>query len=172
MLKMVAAILAVMLMIPGALSANPAVAERYIPEARKIGDGVLTYWLWDVYRATLYASAEGWSADAPFALSLAYLRALKGGDIAERTISEIRDQGFSDEKTLTTWAARIGKFFPDVVDGDSLTAVRDRAGRTLFYSGVQRIGMVDDPIFSRCFFDIWLGEKTSEPKLRRALLGR
>lgn len=170
--RFLTAILAAMLLWPGVSSANPDVAKRYIPDAQKIGDGVLTYLFWDVYRATLYAPGTGWRADAPFVLSLAYMRDLKGRDIAERTISEMRDQGFSDEKKLTAWSKRLGALFPDVSDGDSLTAVRDGAGRTVFYSAAKRIGAIDDPAFSRRFFDIWLGEKTSEPKLRRALLGR
>lgn len=170
--KFLMGMIAAMLLWPGVPGANPDVAKRYMPDARKIGDGVLTYLFWDVYRATLYAPGTGWRADAPFALSLAYLRDLKGRDIAERTISEMRDQGFTDETKLADWSARLGDLFPDVSDGDSLTAVRDAAGRTVFYSAAQRIGMIEDPAFSRRFFDIWLGEKTSEPKLRRALLGR
>lgn len=169
--KVVAALFAMVLLWPGASNANPDVAKSYMPDAMKIGDGVLTYLFWDVYRATLYAPGSGWRADAPFALSLAYLRDLKGHDIAERTISEMRDQGFSDETKLAAWSVRLSRLFPDVTSGDSLTAVRDAAGRTIFYSAAQRIGTIKDPSFSRQFFDIWLGEKTSEPKLRRKLLG-
>ena len=164
-------ILAAALLWPAASGANPDVAKSYMPDARKIGDGVLTYLFWDVYRATLYAPGAGWRADAPFALSLAYLRDLKGRDIAERTISEIRDQGFGDETKLAAWFVRLAALLPDVAEGDSLTAVRDTAGRTVFYSDAHRIGVIDDPAFGQRFFDIWLGKKTSEPKLRRALLG-
>jgi hypothetical protein len=156
---------------PGAASANPAIAKRYLADVQKVGDGVLTYLFWDVYRATLYAPAAGWRRDAPFVLSLAYLRDLKGADIAGRTIAEIRDQGFTDKARLADWSDRLTALFPDVADGDSLTAVRDEAGRTIFYRGAGRIGIVDDAEFTRRFFDIWLGEKTSEPQLRRALLG-
>jgi hypothetical protein len=99
------------------------------------------------------------------------MRDLKGRDIAERTITEIRDQGFADEAKLSDWLARLTALFPDVGDGDSLTAIRDVAGRTLFYGGSRPIGAIDDPAFGRRFFDTWLGEKTSEPKLRRKLLG-
>jgi len=164
-------ILAAALLWPVASGANPIVAKRYVPDAQKIGDGVLSYLFWDVYKATLYAPGAGWRPDAPFALSLDYMRDLKGRDIAARTIDEIREQGFTDEAKLSDWAARLAELFPDVAEGDSLTAVRDTAGRTVFYSDAKRIGMIDDPAFSRRFFDIWLGEKTSEPKLRRALLG-
>lgn len=171
MLKVPAVIVVAMLLWPNAPSANLDVVKSYMPDARKIGDGMLTYLFWDVYRATLYAPGAGWSAEMPFALSLAYLLDLKGRDIAERTISEIRDQGFDDETKLAGWSVRLGELFPDVTNGDSLTAVRDVAGRTIYYSNAQRIGMVEDPVFGRLFFDIWLGDKTSEPKLRRALLG-
>lgn len=167
-----AVLLAAMLLSPGTLAANPDIAKRYMADARKIGDGVLTYLFWDVYRATLYAPAAGWRADSPFVLSLAYLRDLKGADIAERTIGEIRKQGFDDAAKLSDWSARLTKLFPDVTDGVSLTAARDARGRTVFYRGDVRIGIVDDAAFTKRFFDIWLGEKTSEPKLRRALLGR
>jgi len=171
MARVFAFLIAAAMLWPGAAAANPDIAKRYIEDARKIGDGVLTYLFWGVYRATLYAPAAGWRADAPFVLSLAYLRDLKGADIATRTIDEIRGQGFADDAKLAAWSARLTALFPDVTDGVSLTAARDAQGRTVFYRGAARIGIVDDTDFTRRFFDIWLGEKTSEPKLRRALLG-
>jgi hypothetical protein len=33
------------------------------------------------------------------------------------------------------------------------------------------VGVIRDAEFSRRFFNIWLGEKTSEPKLRAQLIG-
>ena len=171
MRKFFAVVLAAVLLWPMASTASPIVAGRYVPDAGKVGDGVLTYLFWDVYRATLYAPASNWRPDAPFALSLRYMREIKGRDIADRTIAEIRNQGFSDEAKLSAWSARLSALFPDVADGDNLTAVRDADGRTLFYRDTQRIGMIDDPAFALRFFGIWLGENTSEPKLRRQLLG-
>jgi hypothetical protein len=169
--KLCAVALAAALTWPGPAAANPDIAKRYIADAKKVGDGVLTYLFWDVYRATLYAPAAGWTPDGPFVLSLRYLRDLDGADIAERTIGEIRDQGFTDTARLAAWQARLAAIFPDVSDGVTLSATRDEKGRTVFYRGTDRIGAVDDTAFAKHFFDIWLGEKTSEPKLRRALLG-
>lgn len=172
MRKFLAAACACIFLWPATAAANLDIAKRYIVNAEKVGDGVLTYLFWDVYRATLYAPKAQWRPDAPFVLTLAYLRDLKGRDIAERTISEIRDQGYADETKMAAWFDRLAALFPDVGDGDSLTAVRDADGRTIFYQGAKRIGTVEDATFTSRFFDIWLGEKTSEPKLRRALLGR
>ena len=55
MRKVIFGILAAFLLWPGAVTANPLVADRYVPQAGKVGDGVLTYLFWDVYKATLYA---------------------------------------------------------------------------------------------------------------------
>jgi hypothetical protein len=171
MRKICTVLIAALLMWPAAAAANPDVAKRYIADSKKIGDGVLTYLFWDVYRATLYAPAAGWTADGPFVLSLRYLRDLSGADIAERTTDEIRGQGFTDKARLAAWQARLTAIFPDVSDGVVLSATRDKKGHTVFYRGADRIGAMEDPAFAKRFFDIWLGEKTSEPKLRRALLG-
>ena len=159
--------------LPQAAAADPvrAAVAAYVPDARKTGEGVLRYLFWDVYRAALYAPAAGWDANRPFALTLLYMRDLDGRDIADRTISEIEEQGFTDRVSLARWRAMLRKIFPDVTDGTRLTGIRDRAGATVFYRGGTRIGVVEDPEFTRRFFDIWLGEKTSEPALRNALLG-
>ncbi|MGB0630688.1 MAG: chalcone isomerase family protein [Alphaproteobacteria bacterium] len=167
------AVLVLLCLAPGPATAGSAeaLAARYFANPQKVGEAVLRYLFWDVYRAELFAPAARWRPDAPFALTLNYLRDLDGADIADRTISEMRDQGFSDEKILSDWQARLRAVFPDVSDGTRLTGVRDRGGRTIFYRDGRKIGEFDDPSFTRRFFDIWLGEKTSEPALRRALLG-
>ncbi len=144
---------------------------RYIENPRKIGEGILTILFWDVYRAELYAPMTGWRPDAPFALSLKYLRDLKGADIVDRTISEMRGQGFYDDLTLNAWRGQLQDIFPNVSDGTRLTGVRDNEGNTVFFRDGNKIGEVKDPAFTRRFFDIWLGARTSEPDLRRALFG-
>ena len=165
--------LVVLCILPGPAIAESAMstAARYIANPQKVGEAVLKYLFWDVYRVELFATPAGWRPDAPFALTLNYLRDFAGADIADRTISEMRGQGFSDEKTLADWRSRLLTIFPDVSEGTRLTGVRDSDGKTIFYLNGTKIGEIDDPSFTRPFFDIWLGEKTSEPALRRALLG-
>jgi hypothetical protein len=167
------AALVALYLLPGPAVADTALATaaRYVADPRKIGEAVLKYLFWDVYRAELYAPAAGWRPDAPFALSLNYLRDIDGADIADRTISEMRDQGFDDENKLSAWRIQLRVIFPDVSDGTRLTGVRDADGNTIFYRDGGKIGEIKDPSFTRRFFDIWLGDKTSEPALRRALLG-
>ncbi|MBC6498034.1 MAG: chalcone isomerase family protein [Alphaproteobacteria bacterium GM7ARS4] len=150
--------------------AEREVVKRSIPDARMVGTGRLTFWLWDVYDATLYAPQGTWHMNKPYALSLSYLRPLNGRDIATRSIEEIRSLGFDDEKTIQAWQDAMIEIFPDVDEQTTLTGVRDSKGHTLFYSNGTLLGRIDDPTFSQWFFGIWLSPKSPEPQLREQLL--
>lgn len=159
------------LMLPSMSIAETTITQTYIPNAQEVGSGRLTVFFWDVYDASLFAPDGEWSENKPYALSLSYLRDLKGSDIAERSVEEMREQGFSDEVTLATWHQKMKSLFPDVDDNTTLTGIRDQKGNTVFYHNGERLGAINDPEFSKWFFGIWLNENTSEPALRRKLLG-
>ncbi len=143
----------------------------FVPNEQKVGQGRFTYLFWDVYDATLYAPQGVWDNNKPFALTLSYLQPLKGEKIADRSIKEIRDLGFTDEAKLSTWRIQMRQIFPDVNKGITLTGIYTDAGDTIFYKNNVEIGRVKDPEFSKAFFGIWLNEKTSAPDLRQKLLG-
>jgi len=157
------------------LGVTPAYAMQHIrshiPTAQKVGQGRLTYLMWDVYDATLYAPQGQWSQGQPFALKLSYLREIEGKKIADRSVEEIRNQGFTDEVKLATWHAQMRKIFPNVDEGVSLTGVHTQKGETVFYKDNVEIGRIKDSEFSQAFFGIWLNEETSAPNLRLKLLG-
>ena len=142
-----------------------------VPSASVVGRGVLSYAFWDVYQATLYAPKGRFDLSKPVALSIEYYCAIDGKDIADRSVQEMRKQGFNDEIKLATWNAQMKAIFPDVRDGTVLSAVYTPGRQTVFYSGSTIIGTIKGDDFGRLFFGIWLDEKTSEPELRRALLG-
>lgn len=141
-----------------------------VPQAQEVGQARMTYMLWDVYDVALYAPDGQWQADQPYALKLSYLRSLDGDKIADRSVEEMRKQGFSDEVKLATWHTQMRDIFPNVEKGSILTGVLEANGDTVFYNGKTAIGRIDDPAFGKAFFGIWLDEKTSEPDLRRQLL--
>lgn len=145
--------------------------QTSIPDAAVVGRGVLSYAFWDVYEATLFAPDGVWDPGKSFALSLEYFRVIKGKDIADRSVQEIRQQGFTDEVTLAAWHAQMKAIFPDVKKGTVLTAVYIPGKQTTFYDDATFIGVIKGDDFGKSFFGIWLAEKTSEPALRRALLG-
>ena len=112
---------------------------------------------------------EWWSR--PLALELRYARNLDGSAIAERSLVEMRRQQAIGAEQGERWLAQMRTLFPDVKAGDRL-AGRYQPGRSVefFFNDAAR-GRIDDPLFARLFFGIWLAEQSSEPALRARLLG-
>lgn len=155
-----------------AVSAQGSSLERaWAPDLVLLGEGRLRVLFWDIYNASLYATNGVYDPEKPFALSLTYLRGFSGSDIAQRSIDEIRSQGFADETVLAFWMAQLNAIFPDVVEGDQITGISQPSEGTRFFLNGALIGTIADQNLSRRFFDIWLSEKTTEPGLRESLLG-
>ncbi|WP_240485164.1 chalcone isomerase family protein [Aestuariibacter salexigens] len=152
-------------------SAINNIVGQYFEQAEKVGEGRMTYLFWDVYDARLYAPQGKWQEDGPYVLELHYLRSLDGEAIAERSVEEIRKQGFDDNAILSDWLEQMRNIFPDVNKGVTLVGIADQNQHTHFYRNDELIGSVPDPEFTRRFFGIWLSENTSEPSLRKKLLG-
>jgi len=149
-----------------------AVAE--LPGARLLGQGRLTYFGLNVYGAKLWVTdvfkADDFSAH-PVALELEYARSLVGQLIAERSLDEMKKVGSVPQDKAAAWLASMVQIFPDVNKGDRITGVYHPVdGMRFFLNGKPR-GEVRDGAFARLFIGIWLSPRTSEPKLRQALLG-
>ena len=65
----------------------------------------------------------------------------------------------------------MARIFPDIKKGDTLIGVSLPGKEARFYNREKLIAVVPDPEFAKAFFDIWLSEKSSEPKMRLKLLG-
>ena len=107
----------------------------------------------------------------PFVVELVYDMSLKGKDIADRSVKEMRAQGVKDETKLKRWGDQMTKIFPDIKSGDTLIGLSIPGKEARFYNREKLIATVPDPEFAKAFFDIWLSEKSSEPQLRLKLLG-
>lgn len=155
-----------------AFSDTPPSALYYsVPNISPVGSGRYSVFLWDVYDATLYASNGKWHADKPFALSLTYLRDIKGKQIAKASIDRIQRQGVTNQQQLQSWSKQMTDLFPDVTEGSSITGYVNENRESVFFFGEQEIGRIRDPKFSKYFFNIWLGMDTEAPELRDQLLG-
>lgn len=104
----------------------------------------------------------------PYQLKLEYKREIAGAKIVESTQKEIKKLGGPAQK-LVNWIEQLKKIIPDVKSGDALIGFVDKDKNSLFCLGNKFLGKVDDPEFADYFFGIWLSEKTSEPRLRKAL---
>lgn len=147
------------------------ISQPYINDGELVGSARMTYLFWDVYDISLYSKSGNWQADQTFALELQYLRDLDGEAIAERSIEEMEGQGLKDSEKIKQWLSQMKAIFPDVDDETTLVALKNEQGFTEFLRNGQLIGSIEDQDFTQRFFDIWLSANTSQPKLRKKLLG-
>jgi hypothetical protein len=158
-----------------AQTAAPAELATDLPGARLQGSGRLRFLGLRIYDARLWMAAQPVGKDfgaSPFALEIEYARELKGEQIAERSLAEMRRQGDIAEPLAARWLTTLKQLIPDVKGGDRITGVHlPGAGARIYLNGSLR-GEPRDTEFARLFFGIWLSPRTSEPTLRDALLGR
>ena len=147
------------------------IISSYITNAQKVGEGRFSVLFLDIYDAKLFGPNGEWATNKPFALSIQYLRDIKGKDLARRSVEEMRKQGLEDEIILAEWYTIMKNMFPDVKSGSVLTAVFLPSQHTKFFANNQEIGIVEGDDFLNWFSGIWLSEKTSEPELRQQLIG-
>lgn len=157
-----------------AQAAAPRELAADLPGARLLGSGTLRFLGLHVYDARLWAGAqapgEDWAA-TPFALELQYARSLSGARIADRSLKEMQRQGDIAAADGERWLGAMKQLFPDVKEGDRITGLNlPGFGARFFINGALK-GDVRDPRFAKLFFGIWLAPQTSEPALRKQLLG-
>ncbi len=136
----------------------------------KVGEARFSRYFWDIYDATLYAPDGKWQNKPPFALTLVYLRDIEGKQIAKHSIKEMKKQGLDDEQKSQRWQTQMQDIFPDISNNDVLTGIATKNNSTQFFYNGEAIGTIEDTDFTQRFFDIWLGENTSEPEFREQLL--
>ena len=147
--------------------------DAVLPQHRLIGKGRLEVWGFQVYDARLWG-LPGFKpvnlTSQPFALELAYLRDFSSKDIAERSLTEMRRSAAIGEDQAKIWINEMLRVIPDVKKGDRLMGInRPGSGVQMLVNG-KTSGEIRDAEFARLFFGIWLSPKTSEPKVRAALL--
>lgn len=140
---------------------------------RLVGQHRFTYWGFEVYDASLWASApfaaQDWAKQI-LALELRYLRDFKGTDIAQRSIDEIQGQRPLSVSQLQNWSATLQALIPNVRAGEQITGIYtpDKGMQLLHQDRV--LGELRDPELAQRFLGIWLATETSQRKLRQQLL--
>lgn len=148
-----------------------APAAGAVPNLTLQGEGTMRFFGMKVYDIRLWTGMQRFTHAEPFALELIYDMTLKGRDIAERSVTEMRGIGIKDEAKLKRWGEEMAKAFPDVKAGDALIGVSIPGKEARFYNREKLIAAIPDPEFAKAFFDIWLSDKTSAPSVRSKLLG-
>jgi Chalcone isomerase-like len=157
-----------------ALPMLPADVSNTLPNAEFAGKGKLTFFGLEVYESSLWVSPNFKGLvfeNHSFALELHYLRNFSASDIAKRSLEEMQRIEPIAEQKAALWLKILREALPDVKKGDRLIGLHKPGGGVEFWLNGKRASEIRDPNFSRQFFAIWLSPKTSEPKLRMALLG-
>lgn len=160
---------------PAVPAGPPPEVAAALPGARLQGVAQMRFLGMQIYDARLWVGADPVQADwaaVPHALEVIYARSLQGPQIAERSLKEMRRQGQLSPEVAQRWRELLAEMIPDVAAGDRLTAILlPGQGLRLLGNGQPR-AEVPELEFSRRFLGIWLAPQTSEPALRKALLGR
>ena len=145
----------------------PALAQT--PALEVLGKGTMRWFGLKLYDAALFTPAGApWQAGAPYALELRYARAFEGEALARSSGDEIARQGVPQAE-IERYVELLRAVFPHVAAGDGIVGARRADGGASFWHNGRPVGRIDDPLFARRFFDIWLAPTTREPALRRAL---
>lgn len=153
-----------------AIPTLPAALVAETPALRLLGDGRLRWFGLHVYDSALWVPGESWVAGKPFALDIRYAMSIKGRDLTQRSLAEMKRLGYTDAEKLARWEVAMDRVFPDIRSGDRLVGVNVPGKEARFYSQDRLLGTVADPEFARAFFAIWLDPETSEPTLRAQML--
>jgi hypothetical protein len=164
----------------GALTAiliAPAVAWAAPPELahlRQQAQAQMRFFGLLIYDIRLWASArvdtQSWHLQV-LALELEYARSLSGAEIAKRSLAEMRRQADISASQAQAWLREMAAAFPDVKAGDRISGLNAPGEAISFFVNGRLQRRVEDPLFARLFLGIWLAPQSSEPGLRKQLLG-
>jgi len=160
---------------PVQAAAPEPTASAALAGQQVVGRSLFRTWGFEVYNATLFA-APGFEAarfeQQRLGLELEYRRAFAGRDIAQRSVDEMQGIAPLTPAQARDWLAAMNALFPDVKAGDRILGVHAPGSGARFYLNGTLLGEVADEGFSARFFGIWLSPKTSQPRLREALIAQ
>jgi hypothetical protein len=169
--------LASVLFVGSSAAALPEPVTQLTPDWSLQGKGEMRWFGFSLYEARLWvpsvtsSSTRTSGLDGPFALELQYTRDIPSQRLVEASIDQMKRFGAIDEQRLEKWKAALERVFPNVKTGEVIVGVLKPNQGAEFYHQNRLSGKIDDVDFARTFFAIWLDERTSEPELRKRLLG-
>lgn len=157
----------------------PANADmlRYVPEIsptikamEPYGMGSYTFFIIDVFDITLWTDAESWSYDRPFALSMTYKIDIDQNDLVDHTADQMLQLGLMNTMQLDRYKKLLARAYPSIQEKDRFTALYLPGKGARFYLNGQLFNEINDMLFAKAFFDLWLSQRAGSPELRDMLL--
>ena len=163
-------LLAMLILIPS-LSWTSEVEQEVFQSHKLIGEGTLKVLMWEVYDLRLYTDGTVFSWQDKFMLEFDYSRELKKESVIDASLKEFKLQPNVTDKDIKAWEMYLKQVIQPVQKGEKATIQWVPDGQIIFHYEGSKPAVIENEQFARAFFNIWLGEQTSRPKLRSQLLG-
>ena len=163
-------LLALLILIPS-LSWTSEVEQEVFQSPKLIGEGTLKVLMWEVYDLRLYTDGTAFSWQDKFMLEFDYSRELKKESVIDASLKEFKLQPKVSDKDIGAWEVYLEQVIQPVQKGAKATVQWVPEGQIIFHYEGSKPAVIENEQFARAFFNIWLGEQTSRPKLRSQLLG-
>ena len=140
---------------------------------KEVGRAKFSVLFWDIYNSTLYTkSGDYLHENFPESLlfKIEYLKDISADDLLKRTIEQWQYLQIPKSQ-YSPFIPKLKAIWPNISAGDSLVMLVEN-NKSVFYFNDRKIGVIQEPEFSRLFLDIWLSPETSQTQLRAQLLGK
>ena len=145
--------------------------QKGFQSPRLIGEGTLKVLMWEVYDLRLYTDGTAFSWQDKFMLEFDYSRELKKESVIDASLNEFKLQTNVTDQNIKIWEMYLEQVIQPVQKGEKATIQWVPDGQIIFHYEGSKPAVIENEKFAQAFFNIWLGEQTSRPKLRSQLLG-
>ena len=163
-------LLALLILIPS-LSWTNENKQEVFQSPKLIGEGTLKVLMWEVYDLRLFTDGTPFSWSDKFMLEFDYSRELKKESVIDASLKEFKLQPNVSDKDIKAWEVYLEQVIQTVQKGTKASVMWVPEGQIVFDYEGSPTSTIENEDFARAFLNIWLGEKTSRPKLRSQLLG-
>ena len=163
-------LLALLILIPS-LSWSTEDKQEGFHSPKLIGQGTLKVLMWEVYDLRLFTDGTPFSWSNKFMLEFDYSRELKKESVIDASLKEFKLQPNVTDKDIKAWEVYLEQVIQPVQKGTKASVMWVPEGQIVFNYDGSPTSTIENEDFARAFLNIWLGEKTSRPKLRSQLLG-
>jgi hypothetical protein len=136
------------------------------------GEATFSVLFWDLYKSRLKTTSGKYPIsfdEDQLIFQIDYFADISKEDLIKRTVEQWQHQNVP-KQVYQPYISQLTSIWPAITEGDSL-AILVKKDSSIFYFNNQRIGVIEDNFFGKLFIDIWLDKNTSQPSLRRQLLG-
>lgn len=123
-----------------------------------------------IYHIELLSANGSFDYNQPLALSITYHKNFSAKQLIDKTLSEMQKVNNLSKQQIADYNQILRKHFVDVAKNDNKTAIfLPSVGMQLLLNNRQ-VAQINNPIFAKNFFDIWLSPKASYQDMQKALI--